>query len=117
MFYFSVTTDSRDAQTLSRLWRPTNTLPKLARVAVMCRFHPTTTRDSRPKFVRSDECVQEGIKFTGSDAAVAHARLRLSRLELIGGSGPLRTGRTAGRYASLPRGRAKGAPFISRDCL
>jgi hypothetical protein len=31
----------------------------------------------------------------GFAAAVAHARLRLSRLELIGGSG-----RTAGRYAS-----------------
>ena len=31
-------------------------------------------------------------------AAVAHARLRLSRLELIGGSG-----RTAGRYASAAR--------------
>ena len=32
----------------------------------------------------------------GFAAAVAHARLRLSRLELIGGSG-----RTAGRYAYL----------------
>ena len=31
-------------------------------------------------------------------SAVAHARLRLSRLELIGGSG-----RTAGRYASAAR--------------
>ena len=36
--------------------------------------------------------------FTGTAAAVAHARLRLSRLELIGGSG-----RTAGRYASAAR--------------
>ena len=34
----------------------------------------------------------------GFAAAVAHARLRLSRLELIGGSG-----RTAGRYASAAR--------------
>ena len=34
----------------------------------------------------------------GFAAAVAHARLRLSRLELIGGSG-----RTAGRYASAVR--------------
>jgi len=34
----------------------------------------------------------------GFAAAVAHARLRLSRLELIGGSG-----RTAGRYASTTR--------------
>ena len=34
----------------------------------------------------------------GFAAAVAHARLRLSRLELIGGSG-----RTAGRYASATR--------------
>jgi hypothetical protein len=34
----------------------------------------------------------------GFTAAVAHARLRLSRLELIGGSG-----RTAGRYASAAR--------------
>ena len=39
----------------------------------------------------------------GFAAAVAHARLRLSRLELIGGSG-----RTAGRYASASR-----AAFIS----
>ena len=113
MFDFSVTTGSKDAQTLSRLWRPTNTLPKLARVA----DSPCVDFTQRPRVIRgrnlSDECVQEGIKFTGSDAAVAHARLRLSRLELIGGSG-----RTAGRcYASLPRGRAKGAPFISRDCL
>jgi hypothetical protein len=34
----------------------------------------------------------------GFATAVAHARLRLSRLELIGGSG-----RTAGRYASAAR--------------
>jgi hypothetical protein len=34
----------------------------------------------------------------GFTAAIAHARLRLSRLELIGGSG-----RTAGRYASAAR--------------
>ena len=34
----------------------------------------------------------------GFAVAVAHARLRLSRLELIGGSG-----RTAGRYASAAR--------------
>ena len=34
----------------------------------------------------------------GFAAAVAHARLRLSSLELIGGSG-----RTAGRYASAAR--------------
>ena len=34
----------------------------------------------------------------GFAAAVVHARLRLSRLELIGGSG-----RTAGRYASAAR--------------
>ena len=34
----------------------------------------------------------------GFAAAVAHARLRLSRFELIGGSG-----RTAGRYASAAR--------------
>ena len=34
----------------------------------------------------------------GFAAAVAHARLRLSRLELIGGSG-----RAAGRYASAAR--------------
>ena len=34
----------------------------------------------------------------GFAAAVAHARLRLSRLEIIGGSG-----RTAGRYASAAR--------------
>ena len=34
----------------------------------------------------------------GFAAAVAHARLRLSRLELIGGSG-----RSAGRYASAAR--------------
>ena len=34
----------------------------------------------------------------GFAAAVAHARFRLSRLELIGGSG-----RTAGRYASAAR--------------
>ena len=37
----------------------------------------------------------------GFAAAVAHARLRLSRLELIGGSGRRR--RTAGRYASAAR--------------
>ena len=42
----------------------------------------------------------------GFAAAVAHARLRLSRLELIGGSG-----RTAGRYASLRICRA--CVFIS----
>ena len=42
----------------------------------------------------------------GFAAAVAHARLRLSRLELIGGSG-----RTAGRYASLRICRARA--FIS----
>ena len=40
----------------------------------------------------------------GFAAAVAHSRLRLSRLELIGGSG-----RTAGRYASQARGGALGA--------
>ena len=42
----------------------------------------------------------------GFAAAVAHARLRLSRLELIGGSG-----RTAGRYASAARA------FISPTAL
>ena len=36
----------------------------------------------------------------GFATAVAHARLRLSRLELIGGSA---SGRTAGRYASAAR--------------
>ena len=39
-----------------------------------------------------------GLSQVGFAAAVAHARLRLSRLELIGGSG-----RTAGRYASAAR--------------
>ena len=41
----------------------------------------------------------------GFAAAVAHARLRLSRLELIGGSG-----RTAGRYASAARSRPSISP-------
>ena len=45
----------------------------------------------------------------GFAAAVAHARLRLSRLELIEGSG-----RTAGRYASLPRAPSFRQPPSSR---
>ena len=36
-------------------------------------------------------------------AAVAHSRLRLSRLELIGGALAAHCGRTAGRYASAAR--------------
>ena len=39
----------------------------------------------------------------GFAAAVAHARLRLSRLELIGGTGALAAPATAGRYASAAR--------------
>jgi hypothetical protein len=50
----------------------------------------------------------------GFATAVAHARLRLSRLEFIGGSG-----RTAGRYASAARAfisptafeQARGGPL------
>ena len=41
---------------------------------------------------------QVGFMVGFAAAEVAHARLRLSRLELIGGSG-----RTAGRYASAAR--------------
>jgi len=41
----------------------------------------------------------------GFAAAVAHARLRLSRLELIGGSG-----RTAGGYASAARAFIRRPP-------
>ena len=45
----------------------------------------------------------------GFAAAVAHARLRLSRLELIGGSG-----RTAGRYASAARAFISPTAFAGR---
>ena len=46
----------------------------------------------------------------GFAAAVAHARLRLSRLELIGG-----TGRTAGRYASAARAPSFISPTASEQ--
>ena len=46
----------------------------------------------------------------GFAAAVAHARLRLSRLELIGGSG-----RTAGRYASAARAFISQMPARRRS--
>ena len=49
--------------------------------------------DARPFMISHSLRSQVGFA-----AAVAHARLRLSRLELIGGSG-----RTAGRYASAAR--------------
>jgi hypothetical protein len=45
----------------------------------------------------------------GFAAAVAHARLRLSRLKLIGGSG-----RTASRYASAARAFISPTAFSSR---
>ena len=54
----------------------------------------------------------------GFAAAVAHARLRLSRLELIGSSG-----RSAGRYASATRAfisrvrRYIPKPFLKRQIL
>ena len=45
----------------------------------------------------------------GFATAVAHARLHLSRLELIGGSG-----RTAGRYVTLQRSPSFRRPPLSR---
>ena len=47
----------------------------------------------------------------GFAAAVAHARLRLSRLELIGGSG-----RTASRYASAARAFLSPSLRICSGC-
>ena len=49
------------------------------------------------------------IPVTRFAAAVAHARHRLSRLELIGGSG-----RTAGRYASAARAFISPTAFVEQ---